>query len=59
MEVPYNINLLAAKHMHSNKKLVMLDCGGRDDKINDDLLSHLTFVSPNETELERIIGEKV
>lgn len=29
----------------------MLDCGGRDDKITNELLENLTFISPNETEL--------
>lgn len=37
----------------------MLDCGGRADIISDRLLNSLTFISPNETELERIINHKV
>jgi len=33
----------------------MLDCGGRDDEIPTELLQNLTFISPNETELSRVI----
>lgn len=32
----------------------MLDCGGRADVLNEDLLKNLTLISPNETELERL-----
>ena len=37
----------------------MLDCGGRDEPIPNDLLANLDYISPNETELERLIGEKL
>lgn len=37
-------------------KLVVLDVGGRDDPFTDELLSNIDYISPNETELERIIG---
>jgi ribokinase len=42
---------------------VILDCGGQDVPISDRILSHLTYISPNETELLRIdptmqIGEE-
>jgi len=33
---------------------VILDCGGRDDPISENLLNYLTYISPNETELLRI-----
>lgn len=32
-EVPTQINVLAAKYAKSKGKIVMLDCGGRDDVI--------------------------
>ena len=31
--------------------MVALDCGGDDVVLDDDLLSNLDFISPNETEL--------
>ena len=31
--------------------MVGLDCGGDDVEIDEDLLSNLDFISPNETEL--------
>lgn len=34
----------------------MLDCGGRDEDIPEELLESLTFISPNETELSRVIN---
>lgn len=37
----------------------MLDCGGRDDAISEDLLNSLTFISPNETELSRVISVEI
>jgi sugar/nucleoside kinase (ribokinase family) len=37
-----------------NHKLVMLDCGGRDDLISSALLKNVDFLSPNETELLRL-----
>ena len=37
----------------------MLDCGGKAEKLHQYLLYNISFVSPNETELERIIGEEI
>lgn len=34
----------------------MLDCGGRDDPIKEDLLKNVDFISPNETELKRVMN---
>eukprot|EP01016_Furgasonia_blochmanni_P025744 TRINITY_DN2755_c0_g1_i11.p1 TRINITY_DN2755_c0_g1~~TRINITY_DN2755_c0_g1_i11.p1 ORF type:complete len:366 (+),score=47.38 TRINITY_DN2755_c0_g1_i11:91-1188(+) len=56
MEIPQEINVLAAMYATSSDKLVMLDCGGRDEPIKPELLSRLKFISPNETELARLIG---
>ena len=35
---------------------VILDCGGGEEPISDELLCHLTVLSPNETELARLTG---
>lgn len=37
-EIPDQINILAAKYAKENKKMVMLDCGGRDEPITDELI---------------------
>jgi len=50
------LNLLAAKFARHNKLVTCLDCGGRDDEIPVELFENLDYLSPNETELERIIG---
>ena len=51
--------MLAAKMMTKEDKFTMLDCGGKAEKLNDEFLRDLTLISPNETELERIIGEEL
>lgn len=43
------INVLAAKYAKEKGKKVMLDCGGRDDHIPEELLANLDYISPNET----------
>lgn len=53
-EIPMELVLVAAKYAHGLGKVVILDCGGRDDPISDELLDNITYLSPNETELERI-----
>jgi hypothetical protein len=45
--------------MSKVNKFVMFDCGGRAEKIDEALLNTVTFISPNETELERIIDDRV
>lgn len=46
-EVPMEINLAAAKYAQSQGKVVILDCGGRDDPISEELLDNITYISPN------------
>jgi ribokinase len=46
-EVPMGVNLSAAKYAHSQGKTVILDCGGRDDPIPEELLDNITYISPN------------
>ena len=53
-EIPNSVNLLAAKYAKSKGKIVILDCGGRDEPLQSDLLANLDYISPNETELLRI-----
>lgn len=48
-EIPMAINILAAKYAKSQNKIVMLDCGGSDEEIPEDLLKNLDFISPNST----------
>jgi ribokinase len=48
------INVLAAQYAKTKGKIVMLDCGGRDDAIPDELMRELDIISPNETEILRI-----
>jgi len=48
------MNVLAAQYARSKGKLVVLDCGGRDDVIPEELLHNLDIISPNETEVLRI-----
>ena len=36
--------------------MVVLDCGGADEAISDELLSLVAYLSPNETELARLTG---
>ena len=54
-EIPEHINILAAKLAKENGVTVILDAGGMDIPIGDDLLSLVDIFSPNETELERIL----
>jgi len=37
---------------------VILDMGGRDEALSSVLLQNVDIISPNETELERVIGKK-
>lgn len=41
------INVAAAKYAYGKGKVVILDCGGRDDDIPDELLDNITYISPN------------
>lgn len=54
--IPAEINLLIAQTAHSQGKIVCLDAGGRNDPFSDELLSNLDFISPNENEVEKLVG---
>lgn len=45
--------------MTENDKITVLDCGGKAERLQHHFLENLTIVSPNETELERILGEEL
>ena len=48
------IDVLAAQYAKSKGKIVILDCGGRDDPFPQELLENLDYISPNQTELARL-----
>ncbi|GLJ06086.1 hypothetical protein SUGI_0031560 [Cryptomeria japonica] len=55
-EIPDSVNIEVAKIAKSANVPVILDAGGMDDPIPDDLLKSITILSPNETELLRLTG---
>jgi len=57
-EIPEYVNLAAAKIAKSLNIQIVLDVGGEDTPISMELISLLDIISPNETELERITGQK-
>ena len=57
-EIPEFVNVLAAKTAKENNTLVILDVGGRDEPLSPELLQYIDIISPNETELERVIHKK-
>jgi ribokinase len=58
-EVPEELNLIAAKYAKSKNKIVVQDCGGRDEPFPEGLLDNVDFLSPNQTEMKRLIGDNV
>jgi len=55
-EVPEEVNIEAAKVAQQAGVPVVLDAGGMEGVIGEELLRCVTVVSPNETELERVTG---
>ena len=53
-EIPEQVNIEAAKYVKEQGGITILDMGGKDDPISKDLLNLVDYLSPNETELERI-----
>ena len=58
-EVPEEINIAACKFAKKYNVMTVLDVGGIDKPITDELLSLLDIISPNKTELKRICGKEV
>jgi ribokinase len=57
-EIPEFVNVLAAKVAKEAGTMVILDVGGRDEPITTELLRYIDILSPNETELIRVLGKK-
>ncbi|KAJ4975889.1 hypothetical protein NE237_000995 [Protea cynaroides] len=55
-EIPDSVNIQVAKAARDAGVPVILDAGGRDTPIPVQLLDFVDILSPNETELERLIG---
>src|SRR5690606_37451760 len=53
---PEAVNLAAAQAARAQGIPVVLDAGGAEGPLPDDLLACITVLSPNETELERLTG---
>ena len=56
-EVPQEVNTLAAKYARANGCKVVLDMGGKDEPLDTELLQNLDIISPNETELRRVLPD--
>jgi ribokinase len=55
-EIPPEINLAAARLARRYDVPVIHDAGGEDAPFNDDILSYVDTISPNQTELARLTG---
>ena len=58
-EVPEEINIAACKFARKYNVKTVLDVGGADVPLTNELLSLLDIISPNKTELKRICGKEV
>lgn len=58
-EIPEYVNIAAARVAREAGTTVILDIGGRDEPLSEELLNLVHMISPNETELDRVIGKKV
>ena len=58
-EVPEEINIAACKIAKKYNVITVLDIGGADNPLTDELLSLLDIISPNTTELKRICGKEI
>ena len=58
-EVPEEINIAACKIARKNNVKTVLDIGGADIPLSDELISLLDIISPNKSELKRITGKEV
>lgn len=47
-EVPDFVNVVAARTANKAETLVILDVGGRDEPISEELLQNIDIISPNE-----------
>ena len=58
-EIPESINIQACKIAKEYNITTVLDVGGADTPMTDELLGLLDIISPNKTELRRILGREV
>lgn len=58
-EIPEEINTFAAKVAKEAGIPVLLDVGGQDIPLTNELLENVSILSPNETELQRIIESHI
>ena len=56
-EIPESINIAACQIAKEDGRNIttVLDVGGMDTKISEELLKNINIISPNETELDRLI----
>jgi sugar/nucleoside kinase (ribokinase family) len=54
-EIPEHINVAASRIAKSCGVITILDMGGNDAPLTHELLEHIDYVSPNQTELVRIV----
>ena len=57
-EIPESVNVIFAKLATSARVPVILDAGGADRPLGSEMLSNVSILSPNETELGRLTGMK-
>jgi ribokinase len=57
-EIPEFVNVIAARIAKEAGTMVILDVGGRDEPFTEELFRYVDILSPNETELIRVIGKK-
>ena len=55
-EIPESVNVIFAKLATSARVPVILDAGGADTPLCSEMLSNVSILSPNETELHRLTG---
>lgn len=56
-EIPESVNIQVARAAATAGVPVLLDGGGVDAPLSSELLSQLSIISPNETELQRLTGQ--
>lgn len=57
-EIPEFVNVIAARVAKESGTMVILDVGGRDEPFTPELFQYIDILSPNETELIRVLGKK-
>lgn len=55
-EIPEKVNVEACKIAKKNGVITILDMGGNDVPLDPEMLKMIDYISPNETELVRVIN---